>query len=64
MPLIQFIAVLVAVGILLWLVNTYVTIMDPTVKKILNIAVIIGVVLWVLSVFGVLPAWHTIRIGA
>jgi hypothetical protein len=45
---------LVIVGVLLWLVNAYVP-MDAKIKKILNIAVTVLVVLWLLSVFGILP---------
>lgn len=46
------IMVLVVVGVLLWLINTYVP-MDGKIKKILNIAVIVGVILWLCSVFGI-----------
>lgn len=56
MNLIHVIFIIVAVGILLWLINNYVTIMDPKVKQILNIAVIIGLVLWLFFLFvGPLP---------
>jgi hypothetical protein len=51
MPIIQLIVVLVVVGVLLWLVNTYVPMADP-IKTILNVVVVIAVVLWLLSVFG------------
>lgn len=44
---------LIVVGILLWLVNSYVP-MDGKIKNILNAVVMICVVLWLLSVFGVL----------
>jgi hypothetical protein len=53
MPLINLIVVLVVVGVILWLVNTYIP-MDRKIKKILNIVVIIVVVIWLLQVFGVL----------
>jgi len=42
--------VLIIVGVLLWLVNAYIP-MDDKIKKILNIAVVIIVVLWLLTVF-------------
>lgn len=52
MDLVTLIVTLVVVGIVLWLINTYVP-MEPRVKNILNIAVIIFVVLWLLfRVFG------------
>ncbi len=53
MPLIHLIIVLVVVGVLLWLVNTYVP-MDAKIKQILNIVIVIAVVLWLLSAFGLL----------
>ncbi len=42
---------LIVIGIVLWLVNTYIP-MDPRIKQILNIVVIIVVILWVFSAFG------------
>ena len=44
MPLINLIITLIVVGVLLWLVNTYIP-MDRKIRKILNIVVVIGVVL-------------------
>ena len=51
--LIQLIVGLIVIGVLLWLVNTYLP-MDGKIKSILNVAVVIGVVLWVLQAFGIL----------
>ena len=62
MPLITLVVVLIIVGVLLWLVNTYIP-MDGKIKNILNIVVVIAVVLWLLSVFGVLGSLDTVRIG-
>jgi hypothetical protein len=42
---------LIVIGIVLWLVNTYIP-MDSRIKQILNIVVIIVVILWVFSAFG------------
>ena len=53
MPLITVIVTLVVVGILLWLINTYIP-MDGKIKKILNVVVVICVVIWLLDVFGVI----------
>jgi hypothetical protein len=52
MPIISLIIVLVGIGLILWLVNTYIPMADP-IKTILNVVVIICVVLWLLNVFGV-----------
>ena len=62
MPLIQLIIVLVIAGVLLWLANNYIP-MDATIKKILNVVVIIAVILWLLSVFGVIGSLSGIRVG-
>jgi hypothetical protein len=62
MPLITVLIVLVAVGIVLWLVNTYIP-MDAKIKKILNIVVVIVVVLWLLRAFGILDSLSGVRVG-
>ena len=62
MPLIQLVIVLVIVGVVLWVINSYIP-MQPTIKKILNVVVIVVVVLWLLSIFGFIGDLSTIRIG-
>jgi hypothetical protein len=62
MPLINLVVILIVVGVLLWLVNTYIP-MDAKIKQILNIVVVIVVVLWLLQVFGVLGDIRSFRIG-
>jgi hypothetical protein len=62
MPLIHVLIVLVVVGVILWLVNTYIP-MDAKIKKILNIVVVVVVVLWLLSAFGILGSLSGIRVG-
>ena len=51
--MINLLVTLVIVGVLLWLVNSYIP-MDGKIKNILNIVVVIAVVLWLLQSFGVL----------
>ncbi|WP_348822350.1 Thivi_2564 family membrane protein [Flavobacterium aestuarii] len=51
MPLVTVLLVLIVVGVLLWLINTYIP-MDPKIKNIFNIVVVILVVVWLLKVFG------------
>jgi hypothetical protein len=60
MSLISIVITLIVVGVLLWLVNTYIP-MDGKIKKILNIAVVVVVVLWLLNVFGVLDQLRSVR---
>jgi hypothetical protein len=62
MDLVQFVVVLIVVGVLLWLVNNYIP-MDRKIKQILNIVVVIAVILWVLNVFGVFSSLRGIHIG-
>jgi hypothetical protein len=51
MPLITILIVLVVVGVVLWLVNSYIP-MDHKIRRIINIVVVIVVVIWLLKVFG------------
>jgi hypothetical protein len=44
---------LVVVGVILWLINTYIP-MQSTIKSILNVVVVIAVVIWLLYGFGVI----------
>lgn len=62
MPLVNLVIVLIVVGVLLWLVNSYIP-MDAKIKNILNIVVVIAVVLWLLNVFGVLSGISGLRVG-
>jgi len=62
MPLVNIVVALIVVGVLLWLVNTYIP-MDAKIKNILNIVVVIAVVLWLLSAFGVLGPLSSYRVG-
>ena len=61
MSLISLVVTLIVVGVLLWLVNTYIP-MDGKIKKILNIVVVICVVIWLLYAFGVLGHAGDIRV--
>ena len=62
MPLINLVIVLVVVGVVLWVINSYIP-MQSTIKKILNVVVVIGVIIWLLSILGVIGNIATIRIG-
>jgi predicted membrane protein len=52
MSLLSLIVTLVVVGLLLWAVNSFIP-MEARIKQILNVVVIIAVLLWLLSAFGV-----------
>ena len=51
MSLITILIVLIVVGVILWLINSYIP-MDGKIKRIINIVVVIVVVIWLLKVFG------------
>jgi 1-acyl-sn-glycerol-3-phosphate acyltransferase len=51
MDLLTIVIVLIIIGVLLWLVNSYIP-MDGKIKKILNIVVVIAVVIWLLNLIG------------
>lgn len=56
--MLHLIILLVLVGVTLWAINTYIP-MDPRIKNILNIVIVIAVVLWLLSVLGLLSGLDT-----
>ena len=51
MPLLNLVVVLVVVGVLLYLVNSYIP-MAGSIKTILNIVVVVAVCVWVLQAVG------------
>ena len=62
MPLIHVVVVLIVVGVLLWLVNSYIP-MAGSIKTILNAVVVIAVVIWLLTVFGLMGEISNFRVG-
>lgn len=61
MPLLTVLIVLIVVGVILWLVNTYIQ-MDAKTKRILNIVAVIIVIIWLLKVFGVLGSLKSVTV--
>lgn len=62
MPLLQVVLVLIVIGVLLWLVNSFIP-MAGSIKSILNAVVVIAVVLWLLNVFGLYSSLSRIHVG-
>jgi hypothetical protein len=58
--LINIVVVLVVVGLLLWLINTYIP-MAASIKSLLNIVVFVVVLVWLLQVFGVIGPLPGVR---
>lgn len=61
MPLLTILLVLVVVGVILWLVNTYIP-MDRKIKSILNVVVVVIVIIWLLQAFGLLDSIRGVRV--
>lgn len=61
MNLLTTLLILIVIGIVLYLVNSYIP-MDDKMKKILNIVAIGGVIIWLLKVFGVISYLSNINI--
>ena len=61
MSLISLVVLLIVIGLLLWAANIYIP-MQPTIKKIMNIVVVVVVCIWLLSVFHILPDLNAIKV--
>jgi hypothetical protein len=61
MPLLTILLVLIVVGVILWLINSYIP-MDRRIKSIFNAVVVICVIVWLLNVFGVLNSLNKIHV--
>lgn len=58
MPLVHVVLVLIVAGVLMWLINSFIP-MEPRIKSLMNIVVVIALVIWLLQVFGLLgPVSH------
>lgn len=62
MPLVEVVIVLIVVGVLLWLINTYIP-MAGAVKSLLNAVVVIALVVWLLKVFGLWGSIMNLHVG-
>jgi hypothetical protein len=60
MPLINVVITLVVIGVVLWLINTYIP-MQATIKTILNWVVVIAVIIWLLYGFGIISSGGSVH---
>ncbi len=51
MPLLTVLLIIIIIGVVLWLINSFIP-MDRNIKQIFNIVVVIALVVWLLKVFG------------
>jgi hypothetical protein len=61
MPLISLILVLIVIGLLLYLVESVLPI-DPQIKLVIRVLIVLAVIIWLLSLVGVIP--REVRVGA
>jgi predicted membrane protein len=61
MPLLSLVIALIVVGVLLYLINTYIP-MASSIKTILNVVVVVAVCVWVLQATGVWGGLSSYRI--
>ena len=62
MPLVNLVIALVVVGVVLYLINTYIP-MASSIKTILNIVVVVFVCVWLLRVAGLWGGISSYRMG-
>ena len=62
MPLTTVLITIVAAGLLLWLVNRFIP-MQGQIKSILNAVVVIVLVLWIASLYGLFQHLNQFRVG-
>ena len=63
MTLVGIVGVLVVVGLIMWLINTYIP-MAAGIKSVLNIVVFLLVAVWLLQGFGIIGNIPGVRIPA
>ena len=51
MSLLSILIAIIIVGVLLWLINTFLP-MDRQIKRIFNLVVVIALIIWLLKAFG------------
>ena len=53
MPLLQILVMLIIIGVVLWLVETYIP-MSPPIRTLIRVLVVLFICLWLLQIFGLL----------
>lgn len=64
MPLIHVVLILLVIGVLLALVNRYgPPWVDGTILRVINIVVVVAVIFWLLSLFGLFDSLYAVHVG-
>ncbi len=61
MTLLNILLILVVVGVILWIVNSYIP-MARSIKKIFNVVVVVAVVVWLLQEFGLFNSLRNLNV--
>ena len=61
MTLVNIVVILVVVGLVMWLINTYIP-MAGAIKSLLNIVVFVVLLIWILQIFGLIGAIPVLKI--
>jgi len=61
--LVNIVVVLIVVGLVMWLINTYIP-MAGAIKSLLNIVVFVVVLIWILQTFGLIGAIPGLKMPA
>lgn len=61
MPLLTVLLIIIIIGVVLWLINSFIP-MDRKIKQIFNIVVVIALIIWLLKVFGLFTYLTNINI--
>jgi len=51
MPIVPILVTLVIIGVILWLVNTYIP-MAPQIRTVINVVIVLMLCIWLLNIFG------------
>ena len=60
MPIISIIVTIVVIGVIMWLVNTYIPMPAP-IRNVLMVVVVLLLCLWLLNIFGVMSYTLPVR---
>lgn len=62
MPILYIILILALIGVALWVLNTQIPWIDPTIKRIINVVAIVLVIIWLCRLLGVFQLLTSVRI--
>jgi hypothetical protein len=60
MPLLTVVLTLLVIGVCMWLFETYIP-LDPTIKRIIHVVIIICIIFWLLQISGLLGGLSTVQ---